>query len=65
MGLKVIKKILVGKGVGYHVKSSLKGKNSKIIRGALNKTQFREQSESLFLTSGFTYQTAEQAEAIF
>ena len=47
------------------LKSSLKGKNSKIIRGALNKTQFREQSESLFLTSGFTYQTAEQAEAIF
>ena len=43
----------------------LKGKNSKLIRGALNKTQFREQSESLFLTSGFTYQTAEQAEAIF
>jgi len=47
------------------LKSSLKGKNSKIIRGALNKTQFREQSESLFLTSGFSYQTAEQAEAIF
>ena len=43
----------------------LKGKNSKLIRGALNKTQYREQSESLFLTSGFTYQTAEQAEAIF
>ena len=47
------------------LKSSLKGKNSKLIRGALNKTQFREQSESLFLTSGFVYQTAEQAEAIF
>ena len=47
------------------LKSDLKGKNSKIIRGALNKTQFREQSESLFLTSGFSYQTAEQAEAIF
>jgi len=47
------------------LKSSLKGKNSKLIRGALNKTQFREQSESLFLTSGFIYQTAEQAEAIF
>ena len=43
----------------------LKGKNSKLIRGALNKTQFREQSESLFLTSGFVYQSAEQAEAIF
>jgi len=47
------------------LKSSLKSKNSKIIRGTLNKTQFREQSESLFLTSGFVYQTAEQAEAIF
>ena len=47
------------------LKSDLKGKNSKLIRGALNKTQFREQSESLFLTSGFTYQSAEQAEAIF
>ena len=47
------------------LKSDLKGKNSKLIRGALNKTQFREQSESLFLTSGFVYQTAEQAEAIF
>jgi len=32
----------------------LKGKNSKLIRGALNKTQFREQSESLFLTSGLS-----------
>ena len=43
----------------------LKGKNSKLVRGALNKTHFREQSESLFLTSGFVYQNAEQAEAIF
>jgi len=43
----------------------LKGKNSKLIRGALNRTQFREQSESLFLTSGFVYESAEQAEAIF
>ena len=43
----------------------LKGRNSKLIRGALNRTHFREQSESLFLTSGFLYQSAEQAEAIF
>ena len=43
----------------------LKGINSKIIRGALNKTEYREQSESLFLTSGFVYESAEQAEAIF
>jgi len=47
------------------LKKDLKGKNSKLIRGALNKTQFREQSESLFLTSGFVYQSAEQAESIF
>ena len=47
------------------LKSDLKGKNSKLIRGALNKTQFREQSEGLFLTSGFVYENAEQAEAIF
>jgi len=46
------------------LKKDLKGKNSKLIRGALNKTQFREQSESLFLTSGFIYESAEQAEAI-
>ena len=45
--------------------TNLKGKNSKLIRGALNKTHFREQSESLFLTSGFVYESAEQAEAIF
>ena len=45
------------------LKNDLKGKNSKLIRGALNKTQFREQSESLFLTSGYLYQSAEQAEA--
>ena len=43
------------------LKNDLKGESSKLIRGALNKTQFREQSESLFLTSGFLYQTAEQA----
>ena len=47
------------------LKNDLKGKNSKLIRGALNKTQFREQSEGLFLTSGFVYENAEQAEAIF
>jgi len=47
------------------LKKDLKGKNSKLIRGALNRTQFREQSESLFLTSGFIYESAEQAEAIF
>ena len=43
----------------------LKGNKSKVIQGALNRTQFREQSESIFLTSGFMYDSAEQAEAIF
>ena len=42
----------------------LKGINSKVIRGALNRTQFREQSEGIFLTPGFMYDSAEQAEAI-
>ena len=46
-------------------KIDLKGQNSKLIRGALNRSHFKEQSESLFLTSGFVYQSAEQAEAIF
>jgi len=46
-------------------KIDLKGQNSKLIRGAQNKTQYREQSESIFLTSGFVYESAEQAEAIF
>ena len=42
------------------LKNDLKGKKSKLIRGALNKTQFREQSESLFLTSGFVYKSKEE-----
>lgn len=35
------------------------------IRGALTRTGFGETSEALFLTSGFTYDSAEQAEAAF
>ena len=41
------------------------GVNTKLIRGGLNRTPFRETSEPLFLTSGFVYDSAEQAEKIF
>jgi len=35
------------------------------LRGALTRTGFQETSEALFLNSGFTYDSAEQAEASF
>ena len=35
------------------------------LRGALTRTSFQETSEALFLNSGFTYDTAEQAAASF
>jgi O-succinylhomoserine sulfhydrylase len=35
------------------------------VRGALTRTGFQETSEALFLNSGFTYDSAEQAEASF
>ncbi len=41
------------------------GTNTNLIRGGLNRSQFNETSEALFLTSGFVYDSAEQAEAIF
>ena len=39
--------------------------STKLIRSGLLKTQFMETSESLFLTSGFIYKTAEEAEEDF
>ena len=39
--------------------------STKLIRSGLIKTQFMETSESLFLTSGFIYKTAEEAEEAF
>ena len=39
--------------------------NTNLVRGGLNRSQFNETSEALFLTSGFVYKSAEQAEAIF
>ena len=38
---------------------------TNLVRGGLNRSQFNETSEALFLTSGFVYKSAQQAEAIF
>jgi O-succinylhomoserine sulfhydrylase len=47
------------------MKKTKLGTNTNLIRGGLNRSQFNETSEALFLTSGFVYDSAEQAEAIF
>ena len=39
--------------------------STKLIRSGLLRTQFMETSEPLFLSSGFTYKTAEEAEKAF
>lgn len=39
--------------------------NTNLVRGKIQRTQFRETSESIILSSGFVYNSAEQAEAIF
>lgn len=38
---------------------------TKLVRGGLKRSEFGETSEGLFLTSGFTYPTAESAETTF
>ena len=38
---------------------------TELVRGGLNRSPFSETSEALFLTSGYTYPTAEAAEAAF
>lgn len=38
---------------------------TELVRGGLNRSPFSETSEGLFLTSGYTYPTAEAAEAAF
>ena len=38
---------------------------TKIIRGGLTRSKFQETSEPIFLTSGFVYNKAEDAEAMF
>lgn len=40
-------------------------KETNLVRGGLKRSQFNETSEALFLNSGFVYESAEQAEAIF
>ena len=39
--------------------------SSKLIHSSTNRTQFMETSEPIFLTSGFVYRTAEEAESSF
>ena len=39
--------------------------STKLIRSGIRQTEFMETSESLFLTSGFTYKTANEAELAF
>lgn len=39
--------------------------NTKLVRGGLNRSNFKETSEGLFVNSGFVYDTAEDAELIF
>ena len=45
----------------------MKNKNNltNLVRGGINRTSFSETSESIFLTSGFVYDTAEEAEKSF
>ncbi len=40
-------------------------RQTELVRGGLDRSQFRETSEGLFLTSGYVYDSAEQAEASF
>lgn len=39
--------------------------NTQLVRTGINRSKFNETSEALFLTSGFTYNSAEEAEACF
>jgi len=39
--------------------------NTVAVRGGLERSGFDETSEALYLTSGFVYESAEQAEAAF
>ena len=39
--------------------------NTNLVRGGLQRSQFLETSEAIFLSSGFVYQDAQTAEAIF
>ncbi len=39
--------------------------NTRLVRGGQKRTEFDETAEALFLTSGYVYESAEQAEAAF
>ena len=39
--------------------------STKLIKGGINRSKFLETSDALFLTSGFIYQSAEEAEKSF
>jgi O-succinylhomoserine sulfhydrylase len=41
------------------------GTQTKMVRGGLARTAFQETAEPIFMNSGFTYQSAEEAEAAF
>lgn len=41
------------------------GEKTKLIRGGLSRSENQETSEALYLTSGYVYHTAEEAEAAF
>lgn len=45
--------------------STSQGLFTQLVRGGLERSQFEETSEALYLTSGYVYQTAEEAEAAF
>ena len=47
------------------MKKSEYGVNTNLVRGGIKRSQFKETSEAIFFNSGFVYDTAEQAEAIF
>jgi O-succinylhomoserine sulfhydrylase len=54
----------VRKGRGFVMKKDLKNR-TKMVHGGVRRSQYGEVSEALFLTQGFVYETAEQAEARF
>ena len=39
--------------------------STKLIKGGINRSKFLETSDALFLTSGFIYESAEEAEKSF
>ena len=39
--------------------------STKILKSAINRSNFNETSEALFLTSGFVYKSAQEAEKAF